>query len=210
MVHKLAGDSKLQGKSTVKLMTLKGGKIMEGNQTNNQTQTNTQNNQNNGTAAENGQQNGAVNSQQSGGEKTFTQADVDRIVQERLARANKPATQNTQQPVETPAVDAQIAEVRSQYVGAKVESVMATSGIKPEKIERAARLVDKSKCVDKDGNPDTEKIKTEIEELLKDFPELKTTTEEGSAGFKFGANSGSGTTESEVSSKVSAIFGNKK
>lgn len=156
------------------------------------------------------------NSQQNA-EKTFTQAEVDRIVQERLARV-KVTPQNTQvdklvqqpQVVDTSAFDAQIAEVRTQLVSAKVESVMATSGIKPEKIERAARLVDMSKCVNKDGNPDTEKIKKEIDELLKDFPELKATTEEGNAGFKFGANSSSGNSESEVSSKVSAIFGNKK
>lgn len=174
-----------------------------------QGQENTQTNQENTASGGNPQQNAA--------EKTFTQAEVDRIVQERLARV-KVTPQNTQidklaqqpQTVDTSAFDAQIAEVRNQLVSAKVESVMATSGIKPEKIERAARLVDMSKCVNKDGAPDTEKIKKEIEELVKDFPELKTTTEEGSAGFKFGANSSSNTAESEISSKVSSIFGNKK
>ena len=150
-------------------------------------------------------------------EKTFTQADVDRIVQERLARV-KVTPQETQvdkivnqpQTVDTSAFDAQMASVRQQLVNAKVESVMATSGIKPEKIERAARLVDASKCVNKDGNPDSEKIKKEIEDLLKDFPELKSSTEEGNAGFKFGADSNNKTDVSETANKVSAIFGNKK
>lgn len=182
---------------------------MAENVENTQGQENTQSNPENTTGVENGQQ--------TGGEKTFTQAEVDRIVQERLARV-KVTPQNTQvdklaqqpQTVDTSAFDAQIAEVRNQLVSAKVESVMATSGIKPEKIERAARLVDLSKCVNKDGAPDTEKIKKEIDELVEDFPELKSTAEEGSAGFKFGANSNSNTNESEVASKVSSIFGNKK
>lgn len=182
---------------------------MAENVENTQGQESIQNNPENTTAVE--------NSPQSTGEKTFTQAEVDRIVQERLARV-KVTPQNTQvdklvqqpQTVDTSAFDAQIAEVRSQLVSAKVESVMATSGIKPEKIERAARLVDLSKCVNKDGAPDTEKIRKEIDELVKDFPELKTTVEEGNAGFKFGANSSSNTTESDISNKVSSIFGNKK
>lgn len=190
---------------------------MAENMVNEPGQVNDQGNQNNSTTGGNSQQSGANNSQQSTGEKTFTQADVDRIVQERLARV-KVTPQNTQvdklvqqpQTVDTSAFDAQIAEVRNQLVSAKVESVMATSGIKPEKIERAARLVDLSKCVTKEGAPDTEKIRKEIDELVKDFPELKTTAEEGSPGFKFGANSNSGTGESEVASKVSSIFGNKK
>lgn len=155
--------------------------------------------------------------QQKPAERTFTQAEVDRIVQERLSRV-KVTPQNTdvnklaQQPqtVDTSAFDAQIAEVRNQLVGAKVESVMATSGIRPEKIERAVRLVDISKCVNKDGSPDTEKIRKEIDELIKDFPELKNTAEEGTAGFKFGANSNSKGDASDTASKVSEIFGNKK
>lgn len=157
------------------------------------------------------------NTQQETPEKMFTQAEVDNIVKERLARV-KVTPQNTQvdklaqqpQAVDTSAFDAQIASVRSQLVGAKIESVMAMSGIKSEKIERAARLVDASKCVNKDGAPDTEKIRKEIDELLKDFPELKTTAEEGNAGFKFGANSGNKGEPSEIASKVSSIFGNKK
>lgn len=182
---------------------------MEGNATNLENQVNTQGNPENTASGQ--------NSQQNAGEKTFTQAEVDRIVQERLSRV-KVTPQNTnveklvQQPqtVDTSAFDAQIAEVRNQLVGAKVESVMATSGIRPEKIERAARLVDLSKCVNKDGAPDAEKIRKEVEELLKDFPELKNTTEEGTAGFKFGANSNNKGDASETASKVSAIFGNNK
>lgn len=182
---------------------------MAENMENNQTQENTQTN------LENQQE--SQNSQQNAGEKTFTQAEVDRIVQERLARV-KVTPQNTQvdklvqqpQTVDTSAFDAQLAEVRNQLVSAKVESVMAASGIKPERIERAARLVDMSKCVNKDGAPDTEKIKKEIEELVKDFPELKSAADEGNPGFKFGANSNEKGDATEIANKVSSIFGNKK
>lgn len=151
---------------------------------------------------------------QNSGKKMFTQDEVDNIVRERLSRV-KSTPQTNQQPQQTPAVDtsafdAQLANVRSQLVGAKIESLMAMSGIKSEKIERAARLVDASKCVNKDGAPDSEKIRKEIDELLKDFPELKATTEEGSTGFKFGANSGNKGEPSEIASRVSSIFGNKK
>lgn len=153
-------------------------------------------------------------------EKTFTQAEVDRMIQERLARVKTQPTQQTQQQTQAQTqqqttqqpdnsgLEAQLAAMRTTLITAEVKSAMAINGIRPEKVERAVRLVDATKCVDNNGQPDATKIKTEIENLLKDFPELKATTEEGAAGFKIGAD---GTqTKTAGADAISEIFGNKK
>lgn len=71
-------------------------------------------------------------------------------------------------------------------INAKIENALLRKNIKDEKITRAARLVDKKNILDKDGSLDESKLNTEIEELLKDFPELITKQEEKQKGFKIG------------------------
>lgn len=142
-------------------------------------------------------------------EKTFTQAEVDKMITERLTRAKTQPAQQTQPTTDTSAFESEIFSLKGEILTAKVEVAMATAGIKTEKIERASRLIDSSKCVGKDGKPDAEKIKTEIEAVLKDFPELKGTTAEGPAGFRIGAD-GNNHQQGSSTDTISAIFGNKK
>lgn len=148
-------------------------------------------------------------------EKTFTQAEVEALIQERLARVKAPAQQakaaEAPAPAQDSAMQAQLAALQQVVVQTEVKAQMALSGVQPEKVERACRLADMQKCVNADGEPDVEKIKAEIEALVKDFPELKATTAEGSAGFKIGADGASGKNDgSATADAISTIFGNKK
>jgi hypothetical protein len=149
--------------------------------------------------------------------KTFTQAEVDQMIQERLARVKSPnpapapaPNPNPAQPQQpdTSVFETQLAAMRTTLITAEVKSAMAIGGVKPEKVERAVRLVDMTKCVDDKGQPDAAKIKKEIEDTLKDFPELKVTADEGAGGFRIGAD---GTqTKTAGAEEISSIFGNKK
>lgn len=73
-----------------------------------------------------------------------------------------------------------------EAVNAKIENVLLRKNVKEEKITRAVRLVDKKNILDKDGSLDESKLNTEIEDLLKDFPELISKTDENKKGYKIG------------------------
>lgn len=73
-----------------------------------------------------------------------------------------------------------------EAINAKIENALLRKGINEKKVTRAVRLVEKKNVLDKDGELDQSKLETEIEDLLKDFPELITKTEEEKKGFKFG------------------------
>ena len=73
-----------------------------------------------------------------------------------------------------------------EAINAKIENALLRKNIREEKVTRAVRLVDKKNILDKDGSLDQSKLDTEIEELLKDFPELISKTEEDKKSFKIG------------------------
>lgn len=73
-----------------------------------------------------------------------------------------------------------------EAINAKIENALLRKGINDKKVTRAVRLVDKKNILDKDGELDQSKLETEIDELLKDFPELINKTAEDKKGFKIG------------------------
>ena len=73
-----------------------------------------------------------------------------------------------------------------EAINAKIENALLRKGIDEKKVARAVRLVEKKNVLDKDGELEQSKLETEIEDLLKDFPELITKTEEEKKGFKIG------------------------
>lgn len=73
-----------------------------------------------------------------------------------------------------------------EAINAKIENALLRKGINDKKVTRAVRLVDKKNVLDKDGELDQSKLETEIEDLLKDFPELINKPEEDKKGFKIG------------------------
>ncbi len=73
-----------------------------------------------------------------------------------------------------------------EAINAKIENALLRKGINEKKVTRAVRLIEKKNVLDKDGELDQSKLETEIEDLLKDFPELINKTEENRKGFKIG------------------------
>lgn len=73
-----------------------------------------------------------------------------------------------------------------EAINAKIENALLRKGIDEKKVTRAVRLVEKKNVLDKDGELDQSKLETEIEDLLKDFPELITKNDEEKKGFKIG------------------------
>lgn len=69
----------------------------------------------------------------------------------------------------------------------KIALAMAKAGVDVQKVDRAARLVDMSKVLE-NGVVDSKKLEDEINAVIAEFPELKSTEEEKQKkGFKFGA-----------------------
>lgn len=73
-----------------------------------------------------------------------------------------------------------------EAINTKIENALLRKNVKDEKITRAVRLVDKKNILSEDGTLDESKLNTEIEDLLKDFPELISKSEENKKGFKIG------------------------
>lgn len=86
--------------------------------------------------------------------------------------------------------------VPADYLSTKIALAMVKVGINAEKVERAARLVDINKVLE-NGQIDEKKLKDEIDSVVSEFPELKTTKEEQKEekGFKFGATQSSDTNQ---------------
>ena len=73
-----------------------------------------------------------------------------------------------------------------EAINTKIENALLRKNVKDEKITRAVRLVDKKNILDENGVLDESKLNTEIEDLLKDFPELISKSDENKKTFKIG------------------------
>ena len=93
-------------------------------------------------------------------------------------------------------------------INSRIENAMLRKGIKDEKVERAVRLVDKKNILDEKGQLDQGKLNTEIEELLKVFPELIEKSQNEKVGFKIGADGTQDKPEDEME-KMKKIMGIK-
>ena len=95
-----------------------------------------------------------------------------------------------------------------EAINSRIENAMLRKGIKDEKVERAVRLVDKKNILDEKGKLDASKLNTEIEELLKTFPELIEKPQDENIGFKIGGDGKQDKPEDEMD-KMRKIMGLK-
>ena len=167
-------------------------------------------------------QNAGNNNNSNTGVKTFTQAEVDRMIENRLARerkksqqGNNNAAQGTQQeqttnnPVEgttTVEVDvtedarqqanAIIAQANQRLIQAIAQSEATKLNINPDYIADAVRLADLSKVtVSDDGTVDTKSVATALGAVLERMPVLKAVAEAPAGGFKVGGQGGNSQTD---------------
>lgn len=85
---------------------------------------------------------------------------------------------------------------------AEAKSVATSAGIKAERIDYALRLADLSAVkVSDDGVPDSTSIRTAVEKVLADIPELRTVAVGGGAGgFRIGGGDGGGASGADEAS----------
>lgn len=177
--------------------------------------------------AENGAQGNQEQNQQSennsnstagnGGAKTFTQAEVDTLIEKRLARerkkwqnqaANQAANQSTDEGAAAPPqqvevdvtedarqqANAIIAQANQRLIQAIAQSEATKLNINPDYIADAVRLADLSSVtVADDGTVDTQSVTAALEAVLKRMPVLKANTESPAGGFRVGGQGGNNT-----------------
>lgn len=93
-------------------------------------------------------------------------------------------------------------------INSRIENALLRKGIKDEKVERAVRLVEKKNILDEKGQLDQGKLNTEIEEVLKVFPELIEKSQDEKVGFKIGSDGKQDKPEDEME-KMRKIMGLK-
>lgn len=122
------------------------------------------------------------------------------------AREEKEAAKSVDEKTQEQIKRAEKAELDA--INSRIENAMLRKGIKDEKVERAVRLVDKKNILDEKGQLDQGKLNTEIEELLKVFPELIEKAQDEKIGFKIGADGKQDKPEDEME-KMKKIMGIK-
>jgi len=126
-----------------------------------------------------------------GDEPKLTQAEVNKLIERRLGRARKAWEKEQEEArkkeqmtteerlkaekeeAEKKALERE-ASANARTIKAEAKALAASLGVKPERINYAVRLADLSGIeVDDDGEPDTKAIKSALEQVTKDLPELK-------------------------------------
>lgn len=164
-------------------------------------------------------------------DKKFSQADLDDAVEKRLARAlkkwerehpeaKKPDDEKKDQGKDDKvAADdgtaAKIAAANQKLVQAEAKAVALTLGVKSDRVAYAVRMADLSKIdVDDELGVDNDAVKKAIEQVLKDIPELKPTTEDQKkgSGFRVGADGDKSGQDKKTSLKdaVAAYYKNNR
>lgn len=203
------------------------------------------NNQTNGTegtegaAQENNQAQGQTEGNGSNNTvKTFTQAEVDAMIKERLARERKKfqtqGTNNTAQgstegqtantegngttQVEVDVTDearqqaaAIIAQANQRLIQSVAQAEATKLGINPDYIVDAVRLADLSKVtVNDDGTVDTKSVTTALEAVLERVPVFKAAAEAPAGGFKVGGQGGNNQTNNGWNNNATKNSGETK
>lgn len=94
-----------------------------------------------------------------------------------------------------------LAKERERADGAVLESLLLAAHVDAKKVMKAARLVERDKCVDDDGNFDREKASAQVAELLKEWPELVIKSDEGNVGFVIGGDGKQGADQKKTPEK---------
>lgn len=190
------------------------------------------NNQTNGTEGtqDNNQGNNQTESNSNNpneGAKTYTQAELDDLIERRLARERKKfqkqgANNSTQEGQQGQATNTEgagttqvevdvtedarqqaaaiIAQANQRLIQAIAQSEATKLNIHPDYVTDAVRLADLSKVtVNDDGTVDIKSITTAIEAVLQRMPVLKATTETPAGGFKVGGQGGNAQTNTWTS-----------
>lgn len=125
-----------------------------------------------------------------------------------LAKAKADEEANKSQDEKTKELTQKYDKARLDAINSKIENALLKKGVTETRVARAVRLIDKNEILDNNGEIDLSKLNAEVDNTIKDFPELLPTKEEEKKGFKIGGD-GKEETKNQNES-LSSIFGNKK
>lgn len=141
-----------------------------------------------------------------GGEKLFSQEDLDKIIQKRLARERKSwETQLEEEKkkasmseaerlkAEKEEVEARLTALQTEHskrlINAEAKLIATELGVKADKMKYLMKLVDLDEVtLDEEGNVDTEELTKSIQAVLDAIPELKGGVVIPKAGAEFNGN----------------------
>lgn len=147
-------------------------------------------------------------------EKKFSQAELDKILGERLERERKgqlskeelesfrkwqdsqktEAEKQAEREKDYTAAKQRITELEKELtaerVTAQVRKQAAALGADTAALDYVAKLTDVSDVLDKDGNPDTDKITAAVTKVLNDVPALKAKAENSGGFVAIGSDGG--------------------
>ncbi len=98
-------------------------------------------------------------------------------------QSKKPETKDN-----SPDVSAQLQEAIADKNRAIIENIFLTRQADPKKLEKAVKLIDLKACQDEKGNLDRQKAETAVDELLKEWPEIKSGDVSNAQGFIIGSD----------------------
>ena len=124
-------------------------------------------------------------------EKTFTQAEVDKMIKDKLAREKKKAEPTAQAaPESNPEIQAQLNSLMSELRQANIEKAAMTEatalGIDAKAVPYIIKMADMSAAY-KDDKINVEAIKSALSKVLEDLPQFKPQLQEQQKGFKIGS-----------------------
>lgn len=125
-----------------------------------------------------------------------------------LAKAKADEEANKSQDEKTKELTKKYDKARLNAINSRIENALLKKGVTEARVARAVRLIDKNNILDSNGEIDLSKLNAEVDDTIKDFPELIPTKEEEKKGFKVGGD-GKEETKNQNES-LSSIFGNKK
>lgn len=89
---------------------------------------------------------------------------------------------------DTANLQSQLEAERADKERAFVENIFLTRNVDASKVSKAVRLIDLADCRNENGVFDREKATAAVDELLKDWPELKKAQAENQTGFVIGSD----------------------
>ena len=100
------------------------------------------------------------------------------------------------------------AQILNSNIDVEISKQASDLGISAEKMAFLTRLVDRSKVTSEKGEVSTEAVKTELEAILKAFPDFKGPTQTNNNGFqRIGGDGAGGNLPNETDARLDAIFG---
>lgn len=125
-----------------------------------------------------------------------------------LAKAREDEEASKSQDEKTQELTKSRDKARLEAMNSKIENALLRKGVSDSRVERAVRLIDKSNILDNNGDIDSSKLTAEVEDVIKDFPELIAKGEETKKGFQIGGDGKEDKKEDELD-KMKKIMGLK-